>query len=143
MLAGASITEEARAAAAGCFPATVSARYVFSPSCSRSSACLIKALRGYASFGMWEQLQQRIQLRLDQMRKHPELILLYSLAFVGYILTMKEANKQLGRSASWRWWPARRSSPIWSRGFRGARSIELPDEKDDGAAPLGFLRSSA
>lgn len=45
---------------------------------------------------MWEQLQQRIQLRLDQMRKHPELILLYSLAFVGYILTMKEANKQLG-----------------------------------------------
>ena len=29
------------------------------------------------------------------MRKRPELIVIYSLAFVGYILTIKEADKQL------------------------------------------------
>lgn len=92
---------------------------------------------------MWEQLQQRIQLRLDQMRKHPELILLYSLAFVGYILTMKEANKQLGVIGILAVVAGTALIPYLVARLRGARSIELPDEKDDGAAPLGFLRSSA
>ncbi|MGF6174115.1 hypothetical protein [Ensifer sp. 4252] len=92
---------------------------------------------------MWEQLQQRIQLRLDQMRKHPELILLYSLAFVGYILTMKEANKQLGMIGILAVVAGTAFIPYLAARLRGARSIELPDEKDDGAAPLGFLRSSA
>lgn len=91
---------------------------------------------------MWEQFQQRIQLRLDQMRKHPELIPLYSLAFVGYILTMKEAENKLGVLGILAVVAGTALIPYLAARLRGARSIELPEDRDDGPAPFGLMRSS-
>lgn len=90
---------------------------------------------------MWEKLQHRIQLRLDQMRKHPELIILTSLALVGYILTMKEANLKLGVSGILAVVLATAAIPFLAARLRGARHVELPEESDDTDAPMGLLRS--
>ncbi|WP_143348227.1 hypothetical protein [Ensifer adhaerens] len=45
---------------------------------------------------MWEKLQHRLEIRFAQMRAHPELILLIALAYAGLILTIREANQELG-----------------------------------------------
>ncbi|MFK0273449.1 hypothetical protein ACIQUG_07230 [Ensifer sp. NPDC090286] len=45
---------------------------------------------------MWEKLQHRLEIRFAQMRAHPELILLIALAYAGLILTIRDANQELG-----------------------------------------------
>lgn len=53
-------------------------------------------LCGWGTSGMWEKLEHRLEIRFAQMRAHPELILLIALAYAGLILTIKEANQELG-----------------------------------------------
>ncbi|RDL50975.1 hypothetical protein BLJAPNOD_02103 [Ensifer sp. M14] len=92
---------------------------------------------------MWERLQQRFQLRLEQMRKHPELIVIYSLAFVGYILTIREAEDQLGKLGILTVVGATAVLPFVVARLSGPRSIELPEESDGWIETPGLLRSSA
>ncbi|OCP09415.1 MULTISPECIES: hypothetical protein [unclassified Ensifer] len=88
---------------------------------------------------MWEKLQHSLEIRLAQMRAHPEVILLTAFAYTGLLLTMKEAERQLGTFGILLAVAIAAITAYFTARLRGARDIDPPEASDAEPLPFGLL----